>query len=126
VPSHAPLFGHTGFPADPAGAGVHVPSAVAPTDFAHTSQDALQAVLQHTKSEANPLAHVVGSVAACPFFSLHTPVASHVLLPAHESGSSAFVTATHAPVVVVHVRHTPLHAPAQHTPSWQTPDTQSS
>jgi hypothetical protein len=49
-------------------------------------------------------------------------VASQVVVPVHVSGSSIPVTATHAPVPVLHVMHVPLHAPEQHVPSSQTPE----
>jgi hypothetical protein len=52
-------------------------------------------------------------------------LASHVCGPAHESGSSAFVTVTHAPVPIAHVTHTPMHGPEQQTLSRQIPDSQS-
>src|SRR5262249_47728914 len=46
--------------------------------------------------------------------------------PVHVSGSSAFVTAAHAPVPVTHVWHAPAHAAVQHTPSSHAPERQSS
>jgi hypothetical protein len=49
VPVHANAP-HDGLPGYPSGAVVHVPSAPAPSAFAHTSQGALQPVLQHTPS----------------------------------------------------------------------------
>jgi hypothetical protein len=82
-------------------------------------------VLQQTPSAAKPLAQLAPVVAACPFFSLHAPVASQVVAPEQVSASSADVTATHAPVPAVHVMQVPLHAPAQQMPSSQTPDAQS-
>jgi hypothetical protein len=114
---------HDGLPVYPAAAGVQVPSAVAPSAFVHTSHCPLHAVLQQTPSETKPLAHWVGLVWGCPFFDLHAPVVSQVLVDGlHESGSSAFMTLTHAPVPLVHVMHVPLQAPEQQVLSSQTPE----
>jgi len=46
-----------------------------------------------------PATHDSPLVEACPFLSLHAPAASHELLPVQVLGSSADLTATHAPVV---------------------------
>jgi hypothetical protein len=75
---------------------------------------------QHLPSTQKPDAHVAALAHPCPGFDLHAPVASHVLAPVHESASSAFVTAAHAPVA--QLWHVPAHAPGQHFPSTQKPD----
>jgi hypothetical protein len=108
APSHR--YGvQLGAPALPFGANVQVPSEVARLQ---TSQAPPHAVLQHTPSDAKPLAHDAPLAAAWPFFRRHEPVALHVLAPEHVSASSAFVTAVHAPDVL-HVWQTPLHAAEQ-------------
>jgi hypothetical protein len=104
---------------------VHVPSLVAPSDLAQTSQLPAQAVSQHTPSEQCADAHAASLAHGCPSFGLHAPVGSQVTVPVHESGSSVPVTA--APNSVEHVPgvarsqswQTPHDAVSQHTPSTQ-------
>jgi hypothetical protein len=96
---------HGGLPSEPTSAGAHTPSALEPRDCKHTSQAPLQAAVQHTPSETKPLAHVVGSVDGCPFFSLHAPLESQVLVPVQVSESSA--PATVAQTLALQSRHVP-------------------
>jgi hypothetical protein len=56
-----------------------------------------------------------------PNLALHAPAALQVFAPVHVSGSSALMTATHAPVPTAHVLQVPEQAPEQHTPSSQAP-----
>jgi hypothetical protein len=44
---------------------------------------------------------------ACPFFFLHTPIASQVFEPVQVSVSSALVTATQVPPTPLHAWHVP-------------------
>lgn len=77
-------------------------------------------VLQQAPSTQLFDAHWVPVQQAAPLASglvTHTPEALHVLPPKQESKSSAFVTATHDPVV--HDWHEPLQAPPQQWPSTQ-------
>lgn len=122
VPLHASPLPHAGLPGSPVGACAHVPSAGAPSALAHTSHAPPHVVVQQTPSETKPLPHVTGLDEGCPFLSLQAPVALQVTAPTHVSGSSAFVTATHAPVPDVHVVQAPSHAPEQQIPSLQTPE----
>jgi hypothetical protein len=61
----------------------------------------------------NVLAHSPPVLHGHAFFFLHAPLASHVLLPAQVSTSSAFVTGVHVPGVALHVRHAAVHAVSQ-------------
>jgi hypothetical protein len=54
-----------------------------------------------------------------PILLLQRPSASHVLSPAHESGSSIPCTGAHSPLP--HAAHGPHAALAQHAPSTQWP-----
>ena len=85
-----------------------------------------QAELQQYPSTQNALAHWPAAEQACPFFFLHCPAASHVLAPAHESGSSAFMTGEHDPdaPLVLQAWHVPQLSDSQHTPSVQNPVSQ--
>jgi hypothetical protein len=81
--------------------------------------------LQHTPSTQKPDAQPPAALHACPILSLQAPLASQVLAPVHESGSSAFFTAAHAPVpLTLHAWHTPQLAVPQHTPSTHSPEAQ--
>jgi hypothetical protein len=108
-PSHAKPPAHAGFPAVPEATIVQVPSAVAPSDFAHASQGPAHAALQQKPSDAKPLAHWVPSFAACgcPVLSLQAPAASHVCVPVHVLGSSALVIGWHTPPTSAHWWHGP-------------------
>jgi hypothetical protein len=71
-----------------------------------------------------PVAHWMSVVHATPGVSFVTqvPVPSQYSVLKHVSRSCPLVTDTHAPVPTVHVMHEPPHAPAQQTPSSQTPE----
>jgi hypothetical protein len=71
----------------------------------------LQALVQHRSSQT-ALAHWVVVVHPWPLFNLQAPVASHVFMPVHVSGSSAFATVTHAPLAL-QVVHVPLQEAEQ-------------
>jgi hypothetical protein len=88
----------------------------------HASHCPLHAVSQHMPSAQFALAHDDAPLGhCCPFFSLHAPDGSQVLVVGGQlSGSSAPMTAVHAPLPGVHVMHVPLHAPEQHVPSSHT------
>jgi hypothetical protein len=106
---------------------VHVPSAIAPSDRAQTSQALGQGVSQQTPSETLPLAQLDPLLAPCPFLRRHwaVPAALHVCVPVHVSGSSALATVVHAPVPLRHVLQVPLQGPEQQMPSSQTPEAHS-
>jgi hypothetical protein len=125
VPSQTYPVPQAGLPAEPWRRIVQVPSAVAPPTFVHASHAPAHAASQQTPSETKPLAQVAGFVEDCPFFNLQTPLALHVCVPVHVSGSSAFWTGTQEPVPLVQVWQTPLHAPEQQMPSSQTPEAHS-
>jgi hypothetical protein len=83
--------------------------------------------LQQTPSVQKPLAQAEADVHVCATAGLQMPVASHALVPVHESGSGAFVTDVHVPgsFAPLHVWHVPHAAVSQQVPSTQFPDPQS-
>jgi hypothetical protein len=119
VVAHAPdlpsqRFGEQeGVPKAPRASGVHVPRT-----SEHVSQAPSHATLQQNESTQKPLAQSEGCAHTEPLFFLHAPSASHVLSPAHVSGSSAERTTSHAPAGP-HRRHAPPHGSAQQTASRQ-------
>jgi hypothetical protein len=104
-----------------------VPSAVAPSDLAQTSQALVHAAPQQKPSWAKPLAQAEEFVAGWPVLSRHAPEALHDFVPVQVSGSSALVTGVHAPVPLAHVSQTPPlpQAVAQQILSLQMPEAQS-
>jgi hypothetical protein len=87
----------------------------------------VHAASQHLPSGQKPDAHCGPAVQLCACFSLHAPVASHVLVAAVQlSASSAFFTAVHAPSepARLHAWHWAQLPLAQHTPSTQKPEAQ--
>ncbi len=100
VPSQAAPLGQAGLPAYPAGAVVQVPSAVAPSEWAHTSHVAAHAASQQKPSDAKPVRHWVGLVDGWLVSSKQAPLALHELVA-------------------------PLHALVQHVLPAHTPETQS-
>jgi hypothetical protein len=105
--------------------GIPVTAVHVPAILSHASHCPVHAESQQNPSTQCALAQLEDAEHDVPFVALHTPVASHVLMPVHVSGSDAFITATHAPVPETHVMHVPLHAPEQQTPSSHTLERQS-
>jgi len=88
----------------------------------HAWQVALHALLQHTPSAQEPETQPDPAAHGAPSCPWHTPVALHVYIPVHVSGSVAFVTVAQMPAVApLHVWHTPQLADVQQTPSTQWP-----
>jgi hypothetical protein len=88
APHSVPLAGHTPCAASP------VTNEQLPTlpGTAQDSQAVWHAWLQHTPSAHCPEAHSAPLWHTSLFFFLHTPLASQVFAPVHESASSSSVT----------------------------------
>jgi hypothetical protein len=95
-------------PVLPCESAVHVPAVAL-----HVEQPPVHAVLQHSPLAQKPLVHCVAVVQVWPVFRRHAPVDEHVLVPVHESASSALETVVHVPGVAPHVLQVPLHGVLQ-------------
>jgi hypothetical protein len=121
-----PIASQVSLPLQVAGSSIPMTATHAPVPVAHVMHVAgLHALMQQTPSSQTPLRQSEGLAHVPPGCALQMPVASQLLPEVHVSGSGPFVTATHAPVPATHVMHVPAQAPAQHTPSSQTPPAQS-
>jgi len=107
----------------PMGMGLQVPTVLASL---HETQVPVQALLQHTPSLQNPLAHAVALLQALPSALLQAPVASHAWSP--EQLPATWVPGeanTQVPALpgTLQDLHGPEHeADSQHTPSTQLPE----
>lgn len=98
LPAQAPVPPHAGWP----GRGAPLTKPHMPVVPLQNSQAPLHALLQQTPSAQKPLKHCEPNVQVCPGLFLQAPVASQLLALLQVSGSSALVTATHAPPPPVH------------------------
>jgi hypothetical protein len=80
---------------------VHVPFADAPSATVQALQVPVQAALQHTPSELNPLAQFDPLLSVCPFAFRQAPLGEQVSVPVHCGASGVPVPA--APSSVAHV-----------------------
>jgi hypothetical protein len=108
---HAPAASHVVMPVHVSGSSALV-TATHPPLASHVLHVPLHATEQHCSSQ-KPLAQSAALAHGRPALSLHTPVASQVLVPVQVSGSSAPVTAPHVPATL-HVVQTPTHDEEQH------------
>jgi hypothetical protein len=93
---------------------MHVPTLPPTLQASHCP---MHAVLQHVPSAEFPLRQAAPLVEGWPFRNKHVPDALQLLVPEHVSGSSALVTAMHAPVDGAHFWQLPHAAAQQYPPS---------